>query len=182
MPTALSPQKHYVYIGSQPHVVSQVPAVVVGILVDDDVVAIPPPVVAEADVIRRNAEVETAKPKAIRAASLQVPGMPATEAAPKAAMLPGVIKVIVAIIVAGVVTDPLAIGMNMGRVRMSLVVVEVTPFFGWMWRAHPLRTMGRWASMAVITAAFFVVLGKRYVGTQATNRQHSAYFFHVRFA
>jgi hypothetical protein len=39
-----------VYVGSQPDVVSQIPAVMIGVFVDDDVVAVPEPVIAEADI------------------------------------------------------------------------------------------------------------------------------------
>ena len=49
-------------VGAKSYVVGEVPAFVVGIVVDDDVVAIPEPVVAEAEVIRRDAEIKAAEP------------------------------------------------------------------------------------------------------------------------
>jgi hypothetical protein len=76
-------------VGSEPDVVGEVPAVVVGVFVDHDIVAIPKPVAAEADIVGSDAEIESAEPKAIRAASAEVPDAAATEAAGKVAVLPG---------------------------------------------------------------------------------------------
>lgn len=53
-------------VGAQTDIVGEVPALVVGIVVDDDVVAVPEPVVAEADVVgatpRENTEQRAKRP------------------------------------------------------------------------------------------------------------------------
>jgi hypothetical protein len=82
---------------------------VVRIVIDNDIVAVPQPVVAEADVIRGNAEIEAAEPESVRTAATEMPNVTATEAAGKASVLPGMIEVVVRIIGAGVVANPLAL-------------------------------------------------------------------------
>lgn len=52
-------------VRAQSHVVSEVPAIMVGIVIDDDVIAIPQPVVTESNVVGRDTEKESPEPKAI---------------------------------------------------------------------------------------------------------------------
>ncbi len=118
-------QVHDVDVGSQPHVVGQVPAGMVGIFIDDDVIAVPEPVAAEANVIRSDTEIEAAEPEAVGAASGEMPDVAAAEAAGKASVLPGMIEVVVGIVGTGVVADPFAVRMDVRRVGMSGLVVEV---------------------------------------------------------
>ena len=61
----LAPQVLHVDVGAQSDVVGEIPARVVGIVIDDDVVAVPIPVVDVSQVKRSNAEVEAAKPEAV---------------------------------------------------------------------------------------------------------------------
>ncbi len=112
-------------VGTKPDVISQVPAIVVGVFVDHDIVAIPEPVAAVADVEVGDGEAKTAKPEQARSSAAQMPHMPAAEAAGEASMLPGMIEVIVNVIPAGIVADPLAVGMNVGSIGMPHLVVEV---------------------------------------------------------
>ena len=79
-------------VSTQSDVVSQVPAVVVGIFVNDDVIAVPEPVAAEANVIRSHTEIEAAEPEAVGAASGQMPNVATAEAAGKASVFPGMIR------------------------------------------------------------------------------------------
>src|SRR5271167_1459087 len=60
---------HDMDVGSEAHVVGQVPAIVVRILVDNDVVAGPIPITAESKVDRGNAPVPSAKPEPAWAAT-----------------------------------------------------------------------------------------------------------------
>jgi hypothetical protein len=117
-------------VRSKPDVISQVPAVVVGVLVNRDIVAIPEPVVAEADVEIGNGEAKTTEPEQARASAAQMPHMAAAEAAGEASMFPGMIEMIVSIIPARFVANPFAVGMNVGSVGMPRFVVVVLTTLG----------------------------------------------------
>lgn len=81
-------------VSAQPDIVGQVPAVVVRVFIDDDVIAVPEPVPAVTKVKGRDAEVEAAKPEAIGAASAKVPSVMRAETTGEVAVLPGMVEVI----------------------------------------------------------------------------------------
>jgi hypothetical protein len=58
-------------IRSEPDIGREVPAQVIRVFINDDLVRIPEPVGAEANIGRSNAEVELTKPESRRAASRQ---------------------------------------------------------------------------------------------------------------
>jgi len=134
--TGLGSQVLNVDVGAESYVVGEVPAVVVGIVVDDDVVAVPKPLVAEADVEVGDAEVETAEPKASRTAACQMPDVAAADAAGEASMLPGMIEVVVSVCAARVVADPFSIGMDVWGVGVTGVIVKVPVLRRGMWTAY----------------------------------------------
>jgi hypothetical protein len=109
-------------VGAQPDIVGEVPAVVVGIVVDDDVVAIPEPVIAVSQVEIANAEIEASKPKAVGASSAEAPYVTAADAAGEVAVFPGMIEVEAHFVVAIVVSDPLAVVVDVGGFGMTLMV------------------------------------------------------------
>jgi len=111
-----------VAVGAQPYVVRQVPAHVIRILVNHDLVGIPQPVTAIAQVERRDAEVEASEPESRRASSCQVPDVMRTESAGEMAVLPGMIEVVMRIVAAGIVADSRAVRMNVGSIRMALFI------------------------------------------------------------
>ena len=161
-------------VSAESHVVSEIPAVVVGILIDDDVIAIPEPVATVANVIRSHAEIEAAEPEAVGAASSQMPDVAAAEAARKASVLPGMIKVIVSIVGASAMANPFAIGMDVRRIRMSGLVVEVRR------RRRRVRSRSRAVRGDVPDpAADVMTLRQGEQGKQAANCQQSDKFFHV---
>src|SRR5579863_8932709 len=94
------------HIGSQADVIREIPARMVRIVVDDDIVRVPEPAVAVPHVIGRNAPVPVVEPESPRAAAAQMPYMARAEAAAKAAMLPGMVQMKVRVVAAGVVADP----------------------------------------------------------------------------
>ena len=53
-------------VSPKPRIVGQIPAIVIGIFVDDDRIGIPKPIAAVADVDRRHAEVEAIEPESRR--------------------------------------------------------------------------------------------------------------------
>ena len=121
----LCPQIHDVDVGSEPDVVGQVITLVVGIVVEDDVVAIPVPVITETEIEVGDGEVEAVEPEAAGDTTFETPDMVATEAAGEVSVLPGMIEVVVGIIAAGVVADPLAVGVNVRNIGVPRFVVEM---------------------------------------------------------
>jgi len=129
---------------------------VVRIVIDNNIVAVPQPVVAEADVIRGNAEIE---------------------AAGKASVLPGMIEVVVRIIGAGVVANPLAVSVDVRRIGMAGLVVKVTGFLS----GRGMRSVHwRWAmggNVCRSTSNGPAMLGEHYNGKQKTDCKKSEEFF-----
>ena len=148
----------------------------VGIFIDDDVVAVPEPVAAEADVIGSDAEIEATEPEAVGTAPREMPDVAASEAAGKASVFPGMIEVVMGIVAAGVMADPFAIGMNVRRVRMSGLVVEVTGCWGrmpsWRWSGAVRR------DVPDATADGSAMLGKGYERKQQADCEQADKFFH----
>src|SRR5437868_5850662 len=97
-------------VRTQPGVVREIPADVVGIVVNHDRIAVPEPAVDVAIVPRRDAEVVAIEPEPVSVPSLETELMTGTEPAREMPMLPGMIEVIVGITRAGIVSDPRAVG------------------------------------------------------------------------
>jgi len=116
-----------VNVGAQPDVVSEIPAFVVGVFIDRDIVAIPKPVVGIGKVKRGDAEVIAAKPEAAGIASLNAPAMSTAEAAVEAAMLPGVIDVEAHIVAATFMSNPFAVVVNVRGFGVAFAVVVGAP-------------------------------------------------------
>ena len=106
----------------QPRVVGEIPAVMVGIFVDHDLVAVPEPVTAQGKVKGCDAESEAAKPETGGTATANAPYMAAAEAAGESAMLKGMIDVEAGIIASGVVADPRAVVVNVRSFGMALPI------------------------------------------------------------
>jgi hypothetical protein len=121
-----------VHISPESRVIGQVPAWIVGIVIEDDVVRIPEPAVAIGQVIRRNAEVESAEEKPVRAPAAEPVDIARSKAAGEVAVLPGMVKVIVR--VAAGVADPAAVVVNMRRIGMAGLVAEAPSTAGGMAR------------------------------------------------
>ena len=96
-------------VSAKAHVVSQVPTIVIGIVVEDDLVGIPEPIVAIAVVVRGHAEVGAIEPEARGRASRQAPHMTRTEAAREVSVYPGVIEVVVRVAASGIVSYPVIV-------------------------------------------------------------------------
>jgi hypothetical protein len=121
----LSAEIGYVNIGAEARVVGEIPAVVIGVCINHDVVAVPIPVVGIGQVEWGDAEVEAAKPEAAGIAAFQAPAVRAAEAAVEAAMLPGMIEVKTYVVAAVVVSNPFAVVVDVGGFGMALTVVEM---------------------------------------------------------
>ncbi len=98
---------------------------------------------------RRDAEVEATKPEAAGPAATDTPDMAPAEAAGEAAMFPRVIEVEAGIIASGVVSNPLAVVVDVRGFGMSLAVFERRMGFGWARRA----VSGLWTMVGNVSAA-----------------------------
>jgi hypothetical protein len=124
-------QKLHVNVGSEAHVVSEVPTNVIGILIDHDLIVVPQPVAAEADVDRGHAEVEATKPKSTGPAAGQSPDVAFAEAAGEAPVLEGMIQMESRIILTAIVSNPFVAGrVDVRRFGMAGLVGEIL-MFGW---------------------------------------------------
>ena len=111
-------------VGASSRVVGQIPAVVVRIVVDNNGIAVPVPVIGVVVIVGSYAEVEAAKPKALAVSSSQTVFMTAAKAACEAAMFPGMIQVIVRVAAAGIVAHPIVIVVDVRRVGMIGPIAE----------------------------------------------------------
>ena len=94
-------------VGAEADVVGEVPADVVGVFVNDDLIGIPKPAVAEADVKRRDTlKFKPAEPEPARTAAPQMPDVAFAEAAGKVAVLPRMIEMVVNIVLARIMAYP----------------------------------------------------------------------------
>lgn len=119
------PHVHDMHIGTKPDVISQVPAVVIGVLEDRDVVGVPKPVAAVADVKVGDCKTKTAEPEQVRASATEAPDMSAAETTGEVSVLPRVIQMIVRIVSARVMPNPLAVIVDVRRVWMPRLVIEM---------------------------------------------------------
>jgi hypothetical protein len=92
---------------------------VVGVLVDDDLVTAPQPIVAEGIVVWCDAEVESAEPETLSSPAFEPEDVVAAETAGEAAVLPRVIEVVVSIAAAGIMSEPPAVLVHVGDVRVA---------------------------------------------------------------
>src|ERR1700751_3066249 len=85
---SLSAQIHHVHIRAEAHVIRQVPAHVIGIVIDHNLVRVPQPVTAITDIHGRDAEIKPAEPETSRSAPPEMPHVTGPEAAAEMSMLP----------------------------------------------------------------------------------------------
>jgi hypothetical protein len=186
--TTLPSQIRYVDVGSEPDVIGEVPADVIGIGVDDDVVRIPEPAVRETNVVGSDGEVETAEPEAAGTTASEAPHVAAAETAGESAMFPRTFQTVMSVAAAAIVAHPLSIVMHMGSIGVSAPVVEVAVLLDRMRTPHARRTVCRNvlpaatdlrpATALSTTALIAAVLCQRCERKHKTYRQQSHQLFH----
>lgn len=101
----------------------------VRIVIKHDVIAVPVPVCAVIQIVRRNREVESSEPESRRATTNKSPYVMRTDRLREMSVLPGVVEMIMRIIPASIVSDPLVIlRVDVRRRRVSLLVSKVAVF------------------------------------------------------
>ena len=114
-------------VRSEPDVVRQVPARVVGIVIDHDVVAVPDPIVGVDNIIWRDGEEKSANIESIHPPTMQPPYMVRPDASSEMAMFPWMIQMVVRIGATGVVSHPLIIlSVHMRSFRVVRLIIELS--------------------------------------------------------
>jgi hypothetical protein len=155
----LIPQIFDVAVSPESRVIRQVPANVIRIVVDYNVVRAPVPVAAQVNVVRCNAEIESAKPESRSIPAFDPVDMSAANFTREVAVLPRSSKFVVRIVPACVMPYPLIrLGMNVRRLGMrGCIVVLHARVICWCataWRR--CRTgMGRRPARRNVTTANF---------------------------
>ena len=132
----------HMHIGAEADVVGQVPAIVIRVGVNHDVVGVPQPAVAEGYVIGGNVPIPAVEPEAAGTSAAKMPYVPAAKAAGKAAMREGMVVVVVGIPAARVMTDP-GLVIHVRDVGVAFLVAVVAIRLGRMGRAG----VGLWPTL-----------------------------------
>jgi len=120
-----------VAIGAKPHVVRQIPTIMVRIRVNHDVVRVPEPVRAGIVVIRCDTEVEAAEPKTVSRSTSKAIDVATPDFARETPVLERMVQMVVGIVGTSVMTNPLIIvRVNVRRGRMSSLVAIVGSLIG----------------------------------------------------
>ncbi len=93
----------------------------VGIVVNYDVVGIPVPVIAKGEIGGGDAPIKIVEPETVRSAPRKMPDMTAAEATVKVAMFKRTIEMVVDVVAAGVMADPL-VAVNVGDIGMAVFI------------------------------------------------------------
>jgi hypothetical protein len=128
-----------VHVSAEADVVGEIPAVVIGIVVEDDVVGIPGPIVTEGYIVGCDTEVEATEPESRRAAADDAIGVAASDASREVAVLPGMIEVVVNVGAASGVADPFVVGVHVRGFGVAFLVGEL-----WMFR-YGMRIAADWS-------------------------------------
>lgn len=120
-------------VSAQPGVISQVPAGVIGIVVNHDIVISPIPVIDVIVVIGCHAKIKSAEPETIPVPALNPVDMPGAEFAAEASMFPGMIEVVVRVVPAGVVSHlTICLRVHVRRFGMIRLIAKAATRVTWL--------------------------------------------------
>ena len=112
-----------VSVRAEPRVVYEIPANMVRVLVDHDLIASPVPPRDDVVIVRGDAPVEIAKPEAFPVSSRKHEYMLRSKATGEASVCPRPIEVVMRIVSATSMSDPLIVlGVNVWNIRMTFLV------------------------------------------------------------
>ncbi len=120
----LVPQISDVAVRAGARVVGEIQTIVIRIFVNHDLIAVPQPVPAEAEIRRPDRPVEVIEPEAIWTAASQSEHVTLSDSACKAAMFERMVDVKTRIVLARIVADPFIIGVDVRSFRMVRLVGE----------------------------------------------------------
>ena len=110
------------HVDTKSYVVGEIPADVVGIIVDHHVVVIPIPVVRIREVERGNAEEVSPKPESVRATAPQSPDIARTDPALEVAVLPRMFQVESGVAASRIVPNPFPIFVDVWGIGVALAI------------------------------------------------------------
>lgn len=166
-------------VGTQSHVVGEIPTYVIGVVIKGDVVPVPPPIATVSGIGGRYVEIIAPEPETARTASLQMPDMTRAKSAVEMPVLPRMVEMETHILASPVVSHPLAIRMNVRTVGMIIVVPERTVRISRGAVILLWSTAGNIAVVGVVMISFpVIVLGetakrKEQTGSQKGNGSYS---------
>jgi hypothetical protein len=166
-------QIHDVHVGAEAWVIGEVPAGVVGVFVDDDVVGIPEPATHVRKVVRGDAPIPIVEAESIGTAACETPAMRRAEAAVPVTVLPRMVDVVVRVVGTAVVADPL-IAVDVWGVGMARLVGVVAVFMllrcgMLLWRRRVLWCgMLLWCSVLLLWCS--VLLGRAVIRLGSVRR------------
>jgi len=156
-----------VHVSAEPRVIGEIPARMIGIIIDYDRVRIPQPAGNVCQIEGRNAPVEVIEPEPRRPPALKMKHRARPESAREVAVFERMSQMVLRIIWSGVVPHPFAVRLDMGGVRMSRLVLEVSlrwsrvrsrSFVRRRRGVHGLRPMRRNVTAADSATAILVML------------------------
>ena len=100
----------------------------VGVIVENDVVIVPIPVVDVAEIKGRDAEIVASEPEAVRTTAAQAPHTIGPQSSFEVSVIPGMIEMKSRIPASIVVSDPLVVVVNVRCFRMALLISEGSTF------------------------------------------------------
>src|ERR1700722_10438286 len=106
------------HIGAEAHIVGKIPAHMVGVLINHNLIRVPEPVIAEGQIGRGHRPVPAVEPEPARTAATNPPYVTGTKATGKVAMLPRLIEMVVRIAGTAIVPNPL-LALHMRSSRMA---------------------------------------------------------------
>lgn len=154
------------HVDAEANVVCQIPAVVIGIGVDHDVVRGPIPLGAIVIIVGSDAEIEALEPKARAVSAFDSIDVAAANGAREMAVLPRVIQLVVRIVATGGMANPLPVaGVDVRRLWMAALVAIIgssvrrrrVARLGWM-RRLPDRC---WTPRRNVTMTYLTALLRR---------------------
>jgi hypothetical protein len=113
----------HVGVGSEPRVIREIPAWMVWIVVNHDVVAVPQPIANVVIIVRRDAPIKPAEGEAVTASASKAINVAGANSAAEASVFPRMVKMVVGITAAGIMTDPaIAFSMNVRSFGMAFLI------------------------------------------------------------
>ena len=118
-------------VGAKPGVVTEIPALMIKIVVDDDRIAAPQPVADVAVLPWGDAEVEAAQGEPAHIAATEMVHMTGAERFQKAAVFEGMVELKAAVVAAPFVTKPVVVGVHVRSVWMAWTIDESVRVRDW---------------------------------------------------
>ena len=116
----------HVNISSEPHVIREIPTVVIRIFIDRNVVRIPVPVAHVIVIIRSYAEKESVKSETLAVAAVHVPNVFTSEPTGEMSVLPGMVDMVVDIVATRTVSHPCFSTVHVRRIRMARLIIKMS--------------------------------------------------------